>query len=276
MGGLGNQLFQIFTTISYSIKSKNPFTFLDIETLGGGHSTVRYTYWKTFLSRMKPFLMKQLPPSTNVVREKDFTFNRIPIDEFTDKNIMLYGYFQSYKYFKDNYENICKLIKLENMKNTLIKQITLSNDYLDTAISMHFRLGDYKKIQDFHPLATYTFYENSLKNIQNKHPTQKFNVLYFCEDQDHNEVLESIDKLINQFPNYTFSRGECTLQDWEQLLLMSCCHHNIIANSTFSWWGAYFNSHADKIVCYPSVWFGPTANINTKDLCPPDWVKIVV
>lgn len=141
---------------------------------------------------------------------------------------------------------------------------------------MHFRLGDYKKLQDFHPLATYAFYENSLKNIQNKNPTQKFNVLYFCEDQDHNEVIESIDKLINQFPNYTFSRCECTLQDWEQLLLMSVCHHNIIANSTFSWWGAYFNSHPDKIVCYPSIWFGPTANINTKDLCPPEWVKINV
>jgi hypothetical protein len=71
-------------------------------------------------------------------------------------------------------------------------------------------------------------------------------------------------------------RGDNTLADWEQLLLMSCCHHNIIANSTFSWWAAYFNSWKDKIVCYPSVWFGNIANHDTKDLCPEEWIKIQV
>ena len=59
---------------------------------------------------------------------------------------------------------------------------------------------------------------------------------------------------------------------------MSNCEHNIIANSSFSWWGAYFNTNKDQYnerrVLYPEIWFGPTANNNTKDLCPPDWVKI--
>ena len=73
---------------------------------------------------------------------------------------------------------------------------------------------------------------------------------------------------------YNYTRGLDTLDDWQQMLLMSCCHHNIIANSSFSWWAAYLNSNKDKIVCYPSVWFGPSANNNTKDLCPSDWTKI--
>jgi hypothetical protein len=57
---------------------------------------------------------------------------------------------------------------------------------------------------------------------------------------------------------------------------MSCCHHNIIANSSFSWWGAYFNSYIDKMVFYPSKWFGDTIKNDTRDLCPPEWIKIQI
>ena len=65
-----------------------------------------------------------------------------------------------------------------------------------------------------------------------------------------------------------------TIADWQQMLLMSVCDHNIIANSTFSWWGAYFNTNPQKVVCYPSVWFGPGVAHNTMDLCPESWAKI--
>ena len=59
------------------------------------------------------------------------------------------------------------------------------------------------------------------------------------------------------------------------MVLMSCCEHNIIANSSFSWWGAYFNDNPEKIVCYPSVWFGPKLqNKKTEDMFPKDWKKI--
>lgn len=274
MGGLGNQLFQIFTTISYSIKSKNPFKFLNIELLGSGHTTVRYTYWNSFLNKLKPFLINNLPPNV-VIREKNFTYNDIETDELSNKDILLYGYFQSYKYFKDNYKIICKIIGLEDIKKNITNKLGLTSEYLNNVISVHFRLGDYKKNINFHPLATYQYYENCLIFIQNKIPTQNFTVLYFCEEDDHTEVLSNyVNKLIERFPNVKFIRGCSTLQDWEQLILMSCCHHNVIANSSFSWWAAYFNSNIDKIICYPSVWFGSDANIDTKDLCPREWVKI--
>jgi len=56
---------------------------------------------------------------------------------------------------------------------------------------------------------------------------------------------------------------------------MSCCQHNIIANSSFSWWAAYFNTNPNKIICYPEKWFGPQlSQHNTKDLFPPSWHKI--
>jgi hypothetical protein len=273
MGGLGNQIFQIFATIAYSIKSRNQFQFLAQETLGGGSCTLRYTFWNTFFSSLKPFLIIKLPP-VNVIRENGFTYNELPVGSMIGTNTMIHGYFQSDKYFKDQFEMICRVIGLEKKKQSVLDTLRLNKEDLNNTISMHFRLGDYKKLSDFHPIATPQYYENALNHFKNKFPEENFSILYFCEDQDVIEVQEIIKNLENKFLNYKFTRGENTLPDWQQMLYMSLCCHNIIANSSFSWWGAYFNTNTDKVVCYPSVWFGPTANIDTRDLCPPDWVKI--
>ena len=274
MGGLGNQIFQIFATIAYAIKSRNKFQFLAQETLGGGSCTLRYTFWNTFFSSLKPFLITNLPP-VNVVRENGFTFQELPINLLTGTNVLIHGYFQSDKYFKDQFEMICRVIGLEKKKQSVLDTLRLNKEDLNNTISMHFRLGDYKKLSDFHPIATPQYYENALNHFNSKFPEEKFIILYFCEDQDINDVQITIQNLENKFLNYKFIRGDNTLPDWQQMLYMSVCRHNIIANSSFSWWGAYFNNNnTDKVVCYPSVWFGQTANIDTKDLCPQEWVKM--
>jgi hypothetical protein len=87
------------------------------------------------------------------------------------------------------------------------------------------------------------------------------------------EVEKKIEVLKQEFP-LEFVRGGSGLEDWEQMLQMSLCKHNIMANSTFSWWAAYFNTNKNQKVVYPYVWFGPRSNHHdTKDLFPVCWVS---
>jgi hypothetical protein len=276
MGGLGNQLFQIFTTIVYSMKSKNKFQFLDLESLGSGSSTIRPTYWNTFFSNLRPFLIKELPQPIHIIKEKDFTFNELNVNEMSNRDVLIYGYFQSYKYFEQYYDLIYRMLGIEKKKNLLLENIGIQKENLKNCISMHFRIGDYKKIQNYHPLATQNYYQGALNLIQEKNPYIPYTIYYFCEDQDIDDVIPIIRELSLFYSLYRFEKGTKELSDWEQLLFMSCCNHNIIANSSFSWWAAYFNSWEDKIVCYPSVWFGQSAGHNTSDLCPQSWNKISV
>jgi hypothetical protein len=248
-----------------------------IDKLGGGGScTLRYTYWNTFFSNLKPVLTN-IFPEMETIKEKEFKYNDISNVNLCNKNVLLHGYFQSYKYFENYYDTICRMIKLDKMKELIIKNNNINQDYLENTVSMHFRLGDYKKVSDFHPIMPYEYYKKSLSHIKNiTDGNHDLNILFFCEDDDIDMVTDTINKLQNDFPNYTFERKFNHLEDWEQMLLMSLCSHNIIANSSFSWWSAYFNSNVDKIVCYPSVWFGKKANIDTSDLCPKKWKKIQI
>ena len=100
-----------------------------------------------------------------------------------------------------------------------------------------------------------------------------YKVIVFCEEQDKDNVNQLIDNLSSKH-NHNFVIIDHSIPDWKQLLIMSMCNINVIANSTFSWWGAYFNENDDKKVIYPSVWFGNELKNNTDDLFLPDWIKI--
>lgn len=279
-GGLGNQLFQIFTTLSYALKYSKSFFFLNNHQLGNGEngSTIRYTYWETFLSDLKPFLknMNEIPQLL-FIKEKSFNYEDISVNLSANPDIMLVGYFQSQLYFEKYKNMICKLIKLDEKKIVLKEKVKIDFDNV-TTISLHFRLGDYKKLKDFHPILSERYYSDSISYILDKLLLNKIykqkQIIYFCEDQDVEDVDKIIKNLKHLFPSLKFNRGNRLLEDWEQMLLMSLCSHNIIANSTFSWWGAYLNNNLEKIVCYPEEWFGPKAEHDTKDLFPLDWIKI--
>lgn len=268
MGGLGNQLFQIITGLNYAIEHNTAIEFPYKEVVS--ENPYRIGYWSTFLKSIS-----YLTRTIDIYRYRrhfvnDFHYVNIPTFE---EEVCLQGYFQSYKYFEKHFSTICKMIKLQEQK----KQVKIENKELfDTTketISLHFRLGDYVKQQENHPVLSLTYYRAALATFDKM---QSYRVLYFCEAADNDTVQESIKILQTEYPNMEFIKVPDAIEDYKQMLIMANCNYNIIANSSFSWWGAYFNTES-KGVFYPSKWFGPTyKHYNTKDMCPPSWKIISV
>jgi hypothetical protein len=268
-GGLGNQLFQIFAVISYSLQHKQPFSFIYSESVSS--ITPRHSYWGSFLKSLKAFTKSDFPTAnTKVIMYNEMEYRVLPMT--TTEHTIFDGYFQSYKYFEEKQDDIFRLIQLDKQKSDCLLK---HNTSLTNTISLHFRMGDYKHLGHFHPIMGFNYYKNALTNILSSCQFQKFKVLYFCETEDNNEVTNIISHLMDVFPLLTFEKASDDIADWEQMLIMSGCTHNIIANSSFSWFGAYFNTNRNKIVCYPNTWFcGNGANICMDDLFPPLWQKI--
>jgi hypothetical protein len=283
-GGLGNQLFQIFATIAYALEHNHEFIFPYSDKLHTG--MIRPTYWSNLLQSLivytaaNPSCMflnsqiHQLP----VYREPHFDYAKIPqIDP--SKSVALDGYYQSFKYFEKYESQIYHMINLENQQT---QTKTDFEHYLGNVftINMHFRLGDYKYKQEYHPVMPKEYYEKSLHAIlSNAKTTTAIRVLYFCEEEDNNYVNQIIDYLKTTIPqdSVEFVKVDDTIEDWKQLLLMSCCNSHIIANSSYSWFGAYLCPEKNKQVCYPSKWFGPAmGNVVVRDLFPSNWIQITI
>ena len=261
-GGLGNQLFQIFNLISYSFSNKIDFFFKPQIS-----DEKRPFYWNNFLKTLKPYIKSV--DTRKIYKEQKFHYTEIPFND----HFYFDGYFQSYKYFQSNEKEIFKIINLYSQRDDIKNKYKQFYEF-ENYISIHFRIGDYKDIQLYHPILNVKYYINALEHILSK-TGKKWNVLYFYEENDKIAVKRVIDILRVEYSGILFTPINTNIIDHEQLLLMSLCNHNIIANSTFSWWGAYFNLNENKIVCYPNTWFGPK-NVNkiVDDLFPDTWCKI--
>ncbi len=294
MGGLGNQLFQIFTAIATALRNHDTFFFLKYDNLGGHPGHPRHTYWDSLFKRLSNYLkpldetsLKETEslPSWN---ERGFTFSPVPTDT-NNKTLRLTGYFQNEKYFKDKYNEIRTMLQLTEQKTELLElyknepwaaHLIGNTRKIHTLVSTHFRIGDYTATVNVHPVMNVEYYHRAISHIlEETRSTSNDGVvsfLVFYDPCDKRVVEEIIDELKKRFkPNIEFLFIEDRIPDWQQILLMSLCDHNIIANSTFSWWGAYFNDNPNKIVCYPSIWFGPVLYYHdTTDLCLKSWHKI--
>lgn len=272
MGGLGNQLFQVFFIISLAIDNKIDYVFLFKKKVGN-----RITYWDTFFKGLSKNIVLSLPDIHIRRHEKSFRYETFTIDDI-NKNYLFTGYFASYMYFEHNANEICKIIKLNDSVIELKKKLDIGNEILENSISLHFRYGDYKRLPKHYILLNSHYYLNSINFIIEKTKKTNYNILYFYEDEDKKQIMTIVNELKNNFENVIFiDSKKQNLRDYEEMLLMSLCSHNIIANSTFSLWGAYFNTNVDKIVTYPDTYAGELLkHINFDDMYPSNWIKISI
>jgi hypothetical protein len=270
-GGLGNQLFQLMTLIAYSKKYNTPFIIE--KKLHSPSCTYRNVYWNNFLNKLERYLVNT-PIHFQIYKEKSFEYNELP-EISNNTNLILSGNFQSYKYFDFFKKDIIIDIDFETKRLEVKNKVNDVNP--SEMISMHFRIGDIITVYGNNSnILTLEYYINAINYIKNQERCDNFKILYFCEEEDIDFVKNVyIYPLINIFPNIIFTQTIIKLEDWEQLILMSLCKHHIIANSTFSWWSAYFADNGDyKIICYPDNWFHSSIiNEDTIDLFPNNWIK---
>jgi len=192
--------------------------------------------------------------SATYVEEKSFTFDGDLFENCSD-NSNLYGFFQTEKYFNHIEQQIREdFIFVDDIWNPCREMFTF-----DEAISLHIRRSDYVQKQNYHPLCSLEYYNEALNKLPQDIP-----VLIFSDDPDWCKKQE-----LFQPDRFLISESNNNLVD---MCLMTMCTYHIIANSSFSWWGAWLSD--SKKVIAPKVWFGSDANLDDSDLVLESWERI--
>lgn len=288
-GGLGNQMFQ-YALASILAKKTNTSVLLDMcffdeteKRLGHTPRNFELPVFNNFYTSatgVDILFFKQLSFFNKVKRELGFNYPKMyqePSFSFDEKvlaiktPVYIRGFFQSYKYFI-GYENLIQklftfpfdTLDADNKKTVLSIKKTNS-------IAIHVRRGDYvndAKTQQYHGNCSLEYYFKaiSLLNVA----SNDFTLFFFSDDSQW--VKEQFKDLPHSKVFVDQNNGE---NSWKDMLLMSSCNHNIIANSSFSWWAAWLNTNPKKMVIAPKVWFTKSEEeMCTKDLTPPEWMRL--
>jgi hypothetical protein len=277
-GGLGNQFFQYALGRCLALSKNQPVRFdvswyktqtkrryeLGIYQVVENFATQEEI--QQFLKhRKKTGILKflnffQTSGESIYITEKQFNFDPRILE--TVGPAYLDGYWQSEKYFESIKDIIRKELTLKNAES-MEKIPAIRNIRESNSVSLHIRRTDYINGSDgFYQICPIEYYQRALSIIEKSQNDLKL----FVFSDDINWVKEN---LKTNHPTI-FVDGN---KGYEDLMLMSLCKHNIMANSTFSWWGAWFNANPNKIVIAPSKWF-TDLRINTHDLIPSSWTLI--
>ena len=252
MGGLGNCLFQLAAAYSVSLRDSKTFVCKKLVSHGSHKSIENYTD-----NIFRKINFGDINSNHQIYKEPFFHYSQIPS---SNNNIVLNGYFQSEKYFLNYRKEILDLFEInDDLKSKLTEKY--KSLLTKKTCSIHVRRGDYVRLNEYHTVQTLDYYINSVKLIG-----EDYEYLIFSDD------IEWCKKNFDFIEKKHFIEGD---NDYENLYLMSMCNHNIIANSSFSWWGSWMNQDETKKVIAPKNWFGiKNKHLSTKDIYPENWIII--
>ena len=203
--------------------------------------------------------------NSNWIVEKQFHFDSETLE--AKNNVLLDGYWQSEKYFVDIKEILRREFIVKYQQNSESQKFA---DFIRStqSVSVHVRRTDYLEnplTNQIHGTCNQDYYDRAVSYISDRISNPH---LFVFSD----EPQWARDNLKYDFPTTIVDCNDAS-RNYEDLRLMSSCKHNIIANSSFSWWAGWLNLNPNKIVIAPQNWFNDTSR-NTKDIIPDQWIKL--
>ena len=256
LGRLGNQMFQYAALFAISKKCGADFCIPESKFLDEFSDHQLKKVFK--LSSVKYYGHQADVPQ---ITEGSFSYDSY-IHLNCRKNADLVGFFQTEKYFTDIAAEITSEFAFNDEIDFYAK--TYMANFKSPIISLHVRRGDYLKQPESFPVCRISYYQKALSLFPKKYP-----VIVFSDDIDWCRSQK-----IFTDKRFIFSLDQPNSYD---LCMMSYCSHHIIANSSFSWWGAWLGHNPEKKIIAPRIWFGRsghTANYDTSDLIPSRWIRI--
>lgn len=268
-GGLGNQLFQY--AFYLSLKKRHPLTFFlfdNEDTLYCHYGiTLESAFGITLAQKGKCF--RRLRRHFPIIIRKAHRVEQKNSLQYNEKYLSgrwlvawYEGYWQSEKYFNPMADEVRKTFRFrENLMNehTLQMAETLRGG---NYVSVHIRRGDYMNLTDYFGLCDISYYKKAIDYFKQF----LLNPIFVIFSDDIQWAKDNI-----QCDGVIFVDWNQETDSWQDMYLMSCCKHNIVANSSFSWWGAWLNTNKDKIVVAPHHWFNYSPNY---DIIPEQWILL--
>jgi hypothetical protein len=262
-GGLGNQMFQYVFHRWLEKRGFNVEADLSgYHLLRGRSFCLNKIFERVDIKECNYLRLERLKEAKEVYDEEEDTL----FDLEKNQGSILCGYWQHFAYADE--------IK-DEIKERYIFSLPLEKELIHTmdrlrkenSVAVHVRGGDYLEKENmclFGNICTHEYYYNAVKYINENVLNPKFYV--FCNDiswtKEYMKMKDAVYIDRNRFDNY---------EDWYDLFLMTQCKHNIIANSSFSWWGAWLNQNSNKIVIAPQKWRN---DLSLKNICPQEWIRI--
>lgn len=279
LGGLGNQMFQYALAKNFLAQGKSIVANIEHYFKLGKRKFILCDVFENITLRFGGDVQKNEIIEKNIEVNGNYKDFRIYVEETrkgTEKSAdmsllditsgIMYGFYQNFCFAQKVEKDLRKDFTFgTNGDSRLVKLLKRIQDL--NCVSVHIRRGDYLKKDaqsTYGGICTQQYYDTAIQIMQDKLETCVF--CFFSNDmewvKEHYKIRDAIYVESDMFEDY---------QDWYDMYLMSICKHNIIANSTFSWWGAWLNENTDKIVIAPSKWIN---GVEMLDIYPSDWIKL--